>query len=212
MAEVGCLKDGMFQNLEVTGNTRIGSNSAKTIVDSHIVSFGSRKIQTFSGSLAATTAVATPYHDNDCLVELGTLDVSLSSSFIAATRIFIHKAVIYVKTQAGQTLVGNLQLSDTTGTATNEGLTNGTEIVGAGVSAFTPLGSIAVINAATDASGVNANEIDINLQAANDSYHIFTPNVDVAVARKHLYLCTTTAINADITAGRYTIELEYSVM
>ena len=212
MAESGCLRDVHAQDLEVAGNTRIGSNSSKTIVDSHLVSLGSRKIQTFSVSLADTNAAATAYADNDCLVELGTLNTNLSSAFTAATRIFIHKAVVYVKTKAGETLVGNLQLSDTSGTATNGALTNATEIVGAGVTAFSSLDSAAVIAAAGDAVGPNADEIDINLDGSNNSYHIFTPNVDVDINRTHLYLCTTTTINADITAGRYTVELEYSVM
>jgi hypothetical protein len=40
---------------------------------------------------------------------------------------------------------------------------------------------------------------------------VFEPNVAVAIASKHLYAAATTTLNADATAGRFTVELEYSV-
>ena len=55
-------------------------------------SFGTRKIQTFVGSLAATDA-ATAYADGDVLVELGTLDTSTPSGIVTPTKFFIHRAV-----------------------------------------------------------------------------------------------------------------------
>ena len=36
-------------------------------------------------------------------------------------------------------------------------------------------------------------------------------NFTAAIASKNLYAFATTAVNADITAGRFTVELEYSV-
>ena len=39
-----------------------------------LVSMGTRKIQSFVGTLASTNAAGTAYADNDCLVELGTLN------------------------------------------------------------------------------------------------------------------------------------------
>ena len=52
-------------------------------------------------------------------------------------------------------------------------------------------------------------EIDIDFDAAG--CHIFHPNIKCAIASKYLYAFATTAVNADATAGRFTVELEYSV-
>jgi hypothetical protein len=161
-------------------------------------SFGTRKIQTFVGSLADTNTSAA-YADGDVLVELGTLDTSTPSGIVTPTKFFIHRAVVFITTVAGPTLVGGLMLSATSGTATNSAVSSGTEIVGAGVASFNPRIS------ATD----SVTEIDLNLDAAG--YHVFDPLVQAAIASKHLYVFATTTMNADATAGRFTVELEYSV-
>ena len=163
-------------------------------------SFGTRKIQTFVGTLACTDT-GTAYADGDVLVELGTLDTSAPSGIVGASKFYIHRALIGITTAAGQTLVGGLSLSATSGTATNSGVASGTEIVGAGVASFNPRIS------ATDA----VTEIDVNYGATAGLYHIFNPNVNAAIASKYLYAFTTTTLNADASAGRFTVELEYSV-
>ena len=101
-------------------------------------SFGTRKIQTFVGSLAATDT-ATAYADGDCLVELGTLDTNTPSAIVTPTKFFIHRALVFITTVAGPTLVGGLALNPTSGIATNAAVvSSGTEIVGAGVASFNP--------------------------------------------------------------------------
>ena len=60
--------------------------------------------------------------------------------------------MIGITTAAGQTLAGNLALSATSGTATNAAV-SGTEIVGAGVAAFSTTLSVPL----------SITEIDINL-------------------------------------------------
>ena len=109
--------------------------------------------------------------------------------------------MIGITTAAGQTLVGGLSLSATSGTATNTAVSSGTEIVGAGVASFNPRIS------ATD----SVTEVDINFNNTAGNYHVFAPNITAAIASKNLYAFATTAVNADITAGRFTVELEYSV-
>ena len=94
--------------------------------------FRFKKIQTFVGSLAATDT-ASAYSDGDVLVELGTLNSDHPDELVTATKFFIHKAVVGITTACGQTLAGSLQLSATSGTATNAAVSSGTEIVGAGV-------------------------------------------------------------------------------
>jgi hypothetical protein len=163
-------------------------------------SFGTRKIQTFVGTLAATDT-GTAYGDGDVLVELGTLDTNAPSGIVGVSKFYIHRALVGITTAAGQTLVGGLSLSATSGTATNSAVSSGTEIVGAGVASFNPRVS------ATDA----VTEIDLNYGATAGLYHIFNPNINAAIASKYLYAFTTTTLNADASAGRFTVELEYSV-
>ena len=165
-----------------------------------LISLGTRKIQTFAGTLAGTDT-GTAYADGDVLVELGTLNTDHPDDLVTATKFFIHKAVVGITTAAGQTLVGSLQLSATSGTATNAAVSSGTEIVGAGVAAFSP----------TLSAALSVTEIDINFNNSAGNFHVFEPNVAVAIASKHLYAAATTTLNADATAGRFTVELEYSV-
>ena len=163
-------------------------------------SFGTRKIQTFVGSLADTNTSAA-YADGDCLVELGTLDTSTPSGIVTPTKFFIHRALVGITTAAGQTLVGSLQLSATSGTGTNSAVSSGTEIVGAGVTSFND--QLSATQSIT--------EVDINFNNTAGNYHIFRPNVTAAIASKYLYAAATTTLNADASAGRFTVELEYSV-
>ena len=165
-----------------------------------LISLGSRKIQTFAGTLAATDAASTAYADGDCLVELGTLNTDHPDDLVTASKFLIHKAVIGITTAAGQTLAGNLALSATSGTATNAAV-SGTEIVGAGVAAFST----------TLSAALSITEIDINFNNTAGNFHVFEPNVSAPIANTALYARATTTVNADITAGRFTVELEYSV-
>ena len=165
-----------------------------------LISLGARKIQTFVGTLAGTDT-STAYADGDVLVELGELNTDHPDELVTASKFFIHRAVIGITTAAGQTLAGSLQLSATSGTATNAAVSSGTEIVGAGVAAFSP----------TLSAALSVTEIDINFNATAGNFHVFEPNVNAAIASKYLYAAATTTLNADATAGRFTVELEYSV-
>jgi hypothetical protein len=166
-----------------------------------LCALGTRKFQSFAGTLASTNAAATAYGDGDVLVELGTLNTDAPDDLVTPSKFFIHRALIGITTAAGETLVGGLSLSATSGTATNSAVSSGTEIVGAGVTSFNE--QLSATQSIT--------EIDVNFNNTAGNYHIFVPNVTAAIASKYLYAFTTTAINADITAGRFTVELEYSV-
>jgi len=165
-----------------------------------LISLGTRKIQTFVGTLAATDT-ASAYADGDVLVELGALNTDAPDGIVTPTKFFIHKAVIGITTACGQTLAGSLQLSATSGTATNAAVSSGTEIVGAGVTIFDPQVS---------AAG-SVTEIDINFNDTAGNFHVFEPNVSAPIASKNLYAAATTTLNADASAGRFTVELEYSL-
>ena len=165
-----------------------------------LISLGTRKIQSFVGTLASTNAASTAYGDGDVLVELGALNTDAPDGLVTPSKFFIHKALIGITTAAGETLVGGLSLSATSGTATNTAVSSGTEIVGAGVASINPRIS------ATD----SVTEVDLDFDAA--AFHVFEPNISAAVASKHLYAFATTTLNGDVTAGRFTVELDYSVM
>ena len=165
--------------------------------------FGVKKFQSFVGTLAATNGASVAYGDGDVLVELGTLDTSVPTGHVAASKFFIDKIVVGVTTAAATAVSGMIELSATTGTATNAECASATEICGAGVAAFSTLDSAAQSEGGT--------EIDINLNATAGLFHVFAPNISAAIASKHLYLCATTALNADATAGRYTVMVEYTV-
>ena len=165
-----------------------------------LVSMGTRKIQSFAGTLAGTDT-STAYADGDVLVELGTLNTDAPDGLVTPTKFFIHRALIGITTAAGQTLAGSLKLSATSGTATNAAVSSGTEIVGAGVTSFNE--QLSATQSIT--------EIDINFNDTAGNYHIFVPNVTAPIASTHLYAAATTTLNADATAGRFTVELEYSV-
>jgi hypothetical protein len=186
--------------IDITGTATVSGNVS---ANSTLNTIGCKKFQVFAGSLAATNGGTTTYSDNDNMVELGALDVTIADSamgIVTASKIFIDKVKVLVTTASGGTHVGNLQLSATAGTATNAALTSGTEIVGAGVASFNPRIS------ATDA----VTEVDINFNSA--AVHVFEPNIAVASTLINLYACTTTTLNSDsFQAGRFTVMVEYTV-
>ena len=168
-----------------------------------LISMGTRKIQTFAISLADTNAGSVTYADDDVLVELGELNTDHPDALVTASKFFIHKVVIGITTAAASDAnsIANLNLSATSGTATNTAISSGTEIVGAGVASFNPRIS------ATD----SVTEIDIDLDATAGTFHVFEPNINAAIASKNLYLCAGAACDTALTAFRATLEIEYSV-
>ena len=172
-------------------------------IDAGTVTLGTKKFQVFAGSLADTNGGTTQYADNDILVELGALDTTIDATnlgIVAATKIFIDKVKILVTTASGETLVGNLQLSATSGTATNSAVSSGTEVVGAGAALIDPQ-----ISAAPSVT-----EVDINFNSAG--VHVFDPNITVASSLVNLYACTTTTLNSNTSQqGRFTVMVEYTV-
>jgi len=168
-----------------------------------LISLGTRKIQTFAIDLSSTNAAGTTYADDDVLVELGALNTDHPDALVTASKFFIHKVVIGVTTAAASDAnsLANLQLSATSGTATNSAISSGTEIVGAGVAAFSP----------TLSAALSITEIDIDLDATAGTFHVFEPNVNAAIASKNLYLCAGSTCDTALTAFRGTLEIEYSV-
>jgi len=188
----------LSSTLGVTGATTLSGDLTQ---NGSTAILGVKKFQSFAGTLAGTNGAAVAYGDGDVLVELGTLDTSVPTGHVAATKFFIDKIVVGVTTAAATAVSGMVELSATTGTLTNVECVSATEICGAGVAAFST----------TLSAALSITEIDIDLNATAGLFHVFTPNISAAIASKHLYLCATTALNADATAGRYTVMVEYTV-
>tara|TARA_R110001592_G_scaffold52159_1_gene159824 strand:+ start:331 stop:1002 length:672 start_codon:yes stop_codon:yes gene_type:complete len=163
---------------------------------------GIHKFQGFVGTLAATNGGTTQYTADDILVELGTLDTTVPSGFVAATKFFFSEFIVGITTAAGAAIAGNLAVGSATGQATNVALTNPTEVCGAGVTTFH--------NQLSATQSIT--EVDINFNNTAGNYHVFAPYVTAAIARKHLYARTTTTVNADTQqAGRFTVAARYSI-
>ena len=162
---------------------------------------GCKKVQSFNGSLANIGDGSSAFGADDVLVELGTLDISVPTGMNTPTKIIIDKVYFNVTTAAGQTLVGHLSLSATTGTAANAAVSSPTEIFGAGASMVAPDGS---------GGTTGYTEADLNYNSAALTYA--SPNIAVATTLKYLYACTTTTLGADATAGRFNVVVEYTVL
>ena len=195
---------GGFNVINESGTTGAVTQTGFSVnATGQLISLGTRKIQTFAVSLADTNAASVTYADDDVLVELGELNTDHPDALVTASKFFIHKVVIGITTAAASDAqsVANLNLSATSGTATNTAISSGTEIVGAGVASFNPRIS------ATD----SVTEIDIDLDATAGTYHVFEPNINAAIASKNLYMCAGAACDTALTAFRATLEIEYSV-
>ena len=196
--------EGCFKTINKSSTTGAITETGFSINSTgQLISLGTRKIQTFAIALSSTNAASVTYADDDVLVELGTLNTDHPDALVTASKFFIHKAVLGITTAAASDAnsLGNLQLSATSGTATNAAVSSGTEIVGAGVAAFSP----------TLSAALSVTEIDIDLDATAGTFHIFEPNVNAAIASKYLYLCAGSACDTALTAFRGTLEIEYSV-
>ena len=188
---------------EASGTGTVTETGFSVNSTGQLISLGTRKIQTFAVSLASTNAASVTYGDNDVLVELGELNTEHPDALVTASKFFIHKVVLGVTTAAASDAnsLANLQLSATSGTATNTAVSSGTEIVGAGVASLNPRIS------ATD----SVTEVDIDLDATAGTYHVFAPNITAAIASKNLYMGAGSACDTALTAFRGTLEIEYSV-
>ncbi len=187
----------LIQNLK----REINWGSAQMAPEGVAFNTGCRKVQSFNGTLANIGDGSTTFGADDVLVELGALDVSVPAGMQAATKIIIDKIYFNVGTAAGQTLVGHLSLSATTGTAANSAVDTPTEIFGAGAVQVSPEGY---------GLATTATEADLNYNSAALTFA--SPGIAVATTLKYLYACTTTALAADATAGRFNVVVEYTVL
>ena len=73
----------LFNVINKNGTTGAITESGFSVNSTgQLISMGTRKIQSFAGTLASTDAASTAYADGDCLVELGTLNVDAPDGLV----------------------------------------------------------------------------------------------------------------------------------
>ena len=162
-----------------------------------VLSFGASTEEAILGS--ATTAFAS----NDIIHYAGALDVTVPAGHNDPLKIIIDRAVFCCTVAAGTTMVGNIFVGTTADEAINAAVTSGTEIFGAGASMVAPDGT---------GGTTGYTEADLDFNSAALTYA--TPSIVLPVATKYVYVCTHTAINhaTNFDAGRYNVQIEYTVL
>ena len=87
--------------IDITGTATVSGNVS---ANSTLNTIGCKKFQVFAGSLAATNGGTTTYTDNDNMVELGALDVTIADSamgIVTASKIFIDKVKVLATAMLG---------------------------------------------------------------------------------------------------------------
>ena len=183
-------------------NTNSGQYLEKDIFDAL---GGTKKVLSFGGSTeeALLDSATTAFTADDIIKSAGALDVSVPPGHNAPLKIIIDRVLFCCTVAAGATMVGNIFVGTTASEAVNAAVTSGTEIFGAGASMIGPDGSGAT---------TGYTEADLNFNSAAIVYA--TPGIVLPVATKYVYVCTETAINhaTNFDAGRYNVQIEYTVL
>lgn len=165
---------------------------------------GTKKVFTYTGSTdedvldSATTAFA----DNDAIANCGPLDVTVPAGYQDPTKILIERIIWMPTTATGTTMVGNINAGTAGTDAINAAITGQVELMGAGVTYRDP----------NLAANLSIAEVDIDFNASTMQY--CQPFIILPVATKYIYVGTTTTINhaTNFDAGRYQLQIEYTVL
>ena len=184
----------------------LNANSGSYVADDGFTELGgTKKVLSFGGSTAehlldsATTAFAS----NDIIHYAGALDVTVPAGHNDPLKIIIDRVAFCCTVVTGTTMVGNIFVGTTADEAINAAVTGGTEIFGAGASMIAPDGS---------GGTTGYTEADLDFNSAALTYAM--PGIVLPVATKYVYVCTHTAINhaTNFNAGRYNVQIEYTVL
>ena len=166
---------------------------------------GTKKVLSFGGSTeeALLDSATTAFSSNDIIKDAGALDVSVPAGHNEPLKIIIDRAVFCCTVAAGTTMVGNIFIGTTADEAINAAVTSGTEVFGDGASMVAPDGT---------GGTTGYTEADLDFNSAALTYA--TPSIVLPVATKYVYVCTHTAINhaTNFDAGRYNVQIEYTVL
>ena len=166
---------------------------------------GTKKVLSFGASTeeAFLDSATTAFTADDIIHYAGALNVTVPAGHNDPLKIIIDRAVFCCTVAAGATMVGNIFIGTTADEAINAAVTSGTEVFGAGASMVAPDGT---------GGTTGYTEADLNFNSAALTYA--APGIVLPVATKYVYVCTETAINhaTNYDAGRYNVQIEYTVL
>jgi len=165
---------------------------------------GTKKVFTYSGSTAEALldSATTAYGDNDIVAYAGALDVSVPDGYHSASKVLVEKITWNCSVAAGATMVGSIAAGTSANEALNGAVTSAVELFGAG----------ATYRNANLAADLSITEVDVDFNTAGIMYA--QPLIILPVATNYIYVRTTTAINhvSNFDAGRYQLQVEYTVL
>ena len=183
----------------------VNDNSNSYVVDDGFNELGgTKKIFTYRGSLeeAFLDSATTAYADNDSIGYAGALDVTTPVGMEDATKILVEKIVFMPSTATGNACVGNINAGTAATDALNAAITGQVELMGAG----------ATYRNANLAADLSITEVDVDFNGSTIQYA--QPLIILPVATNNIYVGVTTTINhaTNFDAGRYNIQIEYTVL
>jgi len=192
MGENGCLQNEHLHNLEVS-NELVLRNPIS-------IQGPKRTFSIINQSLTGIDGSSGSFSDNDVLMELGKLNISeISEDYPLPQNILIKDVVIMCHEAAGTTFACHLDISSTTGIAVNATVSPSTEVVGDGAT---------YVSETLETVGT---ELDINLNSMGITS--VCPNIVLTdIQTSYLYLVATTALSANITAGSFSLFMDYYVL
>ena len=165
---------------------------------------GTKKVFTYSGTTAESylDSATTAYADNDVIAVAGALDVSLPSGYHAASKILVDKITWNCSVATGTAMAGSIAAGTANNDPLNGAVTGAVELFGAG----------ATYRNANLAADLSITEVDVDFNAAGIMWA--QPLIILPVATNKIYVRTTTAINhaTNFDAGRYQMQIEYTVL
>ena len=167
---------------------------------------GVSKVLTFGGDCMESRldSATTAYGAGDIIQYCGAFDVTVPGDLYDPVKILVEKVMFCASTVTGNAMVGHITAGTTASEAVNAAPTGAVELFGAGATQISPeAGSLATTY--TEADDLNYNSATVTWAA---------PNIQLPVATKYLYACTTTAINhaTIFDAGRWNLVVYYTVI
>jgi hypothetical protein len=167
---------------------------------------GVSKVLTFAGDCMESRldSATTIYGAGDLIQYCGAFDVTVPDKLYSPVKILVEKVMFCASTVTGTTMIGHITAGTSENEAVNAAPTGAVELFGAGATQLDPEG-YAKATSATEADDLNYNSATVTWSA---------PNIQLPVATKYLYACTTTAINnaTSFDAGRWNLVVYYTVI
>ena len=185
----------------------LNENSSSYIADDGFSEVGGvSKVLTFGGDCLESRldSATTAYGAGDIIQYCGAFDVTVPDGMHDPVKILVEKVMFCGSVVTGNTMVGNISAGTTANEAANATVTGEVVLFGVGATQISPeAGSLATTY--TEADDMDYNSATVTWAA---------PNIQLPVATKYLYACTTTTINhaTNFDSGRWNLAVYYTVL